>query len=306
MYARKASTKTTCSCCDILFSILYLIDFYFCLCFAFRSIESMSIEHTFANTWVTPTSATPVKMYRFSASFLQQLSQNPTAKETWLAVLTSAMAVVATTPYYDDTDIDAFVCDKELSHLVESRSPLFDVLASFEEPRLLSAGSTRALKRPVLHLLNSYRRSFWMPWPLGIWPAGLRHRLPPPHDPNVKATIKRKTQILRESVEAALDVGLFNPKEFEEFLEDINEDVNVGGTEVPYGTFPPLSVGTAGSNVNHRPSDRTTTSSSNGSRSRTSTLSIFRNPVGRSSVQTSWAQTSSTSHGGDRPSTVTF
>jgi hypothetical protein len=270
----------------------------------------MSTEHTFANTWVTPMAATPVRMYRFSASFLQQLSQNPKAKETWLAVLTSSMAVVATTPYYDDTDVDAFVCDKALSHLVEERSPLYGELALFEEPRSLSAGSTKALKHPILHLLDTYRLSFWMPWPLGIWPAGLRHRLPPPHDPTVKATIKRKTEMLRESIEAALDVGFFNPEEFEQFMEDIDEDGYGGGKEA-YGTFPPVSVGMPTNKNNYyRSSDRTTTSNGNGDRrnsdrsdSRSSTLSIFRNPVGRISVQSD-STPSSNPNVGDRPSTA--
>jgi hypothetical protein len=199
----------------------------------------MSMQNTFANTWIKPTPMVSTRMYCIDASFLEKLSKNMNAKETWLAVLTTIMAVTATTPYYDDTDVADFVADHRNEYLVEERSPLFDELAPFEEPIALSAGSTKALKQPLSHLLNSYRLSFWVPWPLGIWPQGLRHRLPPPKDPGVKKSMMRKTRILESFVLEALHQDTMNPKDKNLFhmYSAIGEEKDDTDVEL-YGTFP--------------------------------------------------------------------
>ena len=207
----------------------------------------MSVDHTFASTWIKPVPFTDTKMYRFSSKFLEQLSQNMKAKETWLAFLSTVMALVAIRPYYDNTDMEKFVADRSNAYLIENRSPLFDELAPFEEPSPLAAGSTTALRRPVLHVLNSYRLSFWVPWPIGIWPQGLRHRLPTPKDPNVKKSMNRKTMILQEHILAnfseSLEMGKstirksgllhqFSTVAFDDDEKEADED-----GQGPYGTF---------------------------------------------------------------------
>jgi len=207
----------------------------------------MSVDHTFASTWINPVPFTNVKMYRFSAQFLEQLSKNMNAKETWLAFLSTIMASVAIRPYYDDTDMNAFVSDRSNAHLTENRSPLFDKLAKFEEPNRLAAGSTTALRRPVLHILNSYRLSFWVPWPIGIWPQGLRHRLPPPKDPNVKKSMNRKTMLLQEHILLHCGDALEDTKamvrnstclhKFSTIAEFDEDDEEKEDDKVPYGTF---------------------------------------------------------------------
>mmetsp|Transcript_11315 Transcript_11315/g.18207 ORF Transcript_11315/g.18207 Transcript_11315/m.18207 type:complete len:407 (-) Transcript_11315:67-1287(-) len=216
-------------------------------CTQSRSIEAMSVDHTFASTWINPVPFTNVKMYRFSAQFLEQLSKNMNAKETWLAFLSTIMASVAIRPYYDDTDMNAFVSDRSNAHLTENRSPLFDKLAKFEEPNRLAAGSTTALRRPVLHILNSYRLSFWVPWPIGIWPQGLRHRLPPPKDPNVKKSMNRKTMLLQEHILLHCGDALEDTKamvrnstclhKFSTIAEFDEDDEEKEDDKVPYGTF---------------------------------------------------------------------
>jgi hypothetical protein len=224
--------------------LLYFWCFFF-VQFFYRSIESMSTEHAFANTWINPRAATDIRAYSIPLQFLEQLSQNGKAKDTWLALLTAVMGVVAKLPYYDDTEVDEFVKNEKNAHLVRGRNPLYDPLIEYEEPNPRSAGSTQALKRPFVHLLNSYKLSFWMPWPLGMWPQGLRNNLPPPKDPYVGKAITRKTRLLRQSIVAGLESEYFNIQEFLDFMDGDDEDHGDSDdelpinekSEVPYGTF---------------------------------------------------------------------
>ena len=78
------------------------------------------------------------------------------------------------------------------------RNPLFDPLEPSEEPERLVAGSNYAFRYPIQHLFYYMKASFFVPWPIGSWPIGLRHRMLPPHDPNCQDTLSWLSKQLEE------------------------------------------------------------------------------------------------------------
>jgi hypothetical protein len=154
------------------------------------------------DTWITPVAATDVKMYCIPAKRLKELSKNHQARDAWMAMLIATMAVIAERPYYNNLNPFAFVENEENAVRISKRNPLFDPLEQSEEPNPLSAGSTHALGRSLAHIWEYCRLSVFLPWPLGSWPVGLRHKLPPPTDPCAESAIKRRTEdILRRSTQ---------------------------------------------------------------------------------------------------------
>jgi hypothetical protein len=152
------------------------------------------------NTWITPVAATDVAMYCIPAKMLKELSKNHQARDALMALLIATMVVIAERPYYNNQNPFAFVEDEANLAQMSKRNPSFDPLEASEKPNPLAAGSTHALGRALAHIWEYCKLSFFIPWPLGLWPVGLRHKLPPPTYPNAEAAIKRRTEdILRRS-----------------------------------------------------------------------------------------------------------
>ena len=157
----------------------------------------MPQENVFMNTWITPVAATDVKLYCIPSQRLKELSKNPRARDAWMALLIATMAVIAERPYYKNQDPFAFVEDEENAMRTSNRNPLFDPLEASEEPDPLLAGSTHALGRPFAHIWYYCKLSLFIPWPMGSWPIGMRHKLPPPTDPDAESAIRRRTEDIR-------------------------------------------------------------------------------------------------------------
>jgi hypothetical protein len=116
-----------------------------------------------------------------------------------MALLIATMAVIAERPFYTDQDLTEFLRNVSNVDLVSKRNRLFDPLEPSEEPDLLQAGSSKVLRRPLGHLWESCTLSFYVPWPMGRWPVGLRHKLSPPTDPNAKTAIEKRTDDIHKS-----------------------------------------------------------------------------------------------------------
>lgn len=188
----KSSNRISSYCC-------FVVVFFFGPLY-YRCIDYMPQENVFMNTWITPTAATDVTMYCIPVKRLKELSKNHQMRDAWMALLIATMAVIAERPYYTNQNPFVFVEDEADAIHTTKRNPLFDPLVPSEEPNPLSAGSTHALGRAMAHIWEYCKLSVFIPWPLGSWPVGLRHRLPPPTDPNGEAAIKRRTEdILRRS-----------------------------------------------------------------------------------------------------------
>lgn len=162
-----------------------------------RCIDYMPQENIFLNTWITPVAATDVKMYCIPSERLKGLSKDRQARDAWMALLIATLAVIAERPYYDSRNPLAFVLDEENAIRFSKRNSLFDPLEPSEEPSPLLAGSTHVLGRPLAHLWECCKLSVFAPWPMGSWPVGIRHKLPPPTDPKAESAIKRRTEDIR-------------------------------------------------------------------------------------------------------------
>jgi hypothetical protein len=170
-------------------------------------MDYMPQLNVFIHTWMTPIAATDVKMYCIPSKHLKEFSNNHQARDAWMALLIATLAIIAERPYHNDIDPFAFVEDEENTVHISKRSSLFDPLAASEEPNPLLAGSTHVLERPFKHLWESCKLSVFVPWPMGSWPVGMRHVLPPPTDPKAASAIMRRTEDIQ------LRSGNMNPTE---------------------------------------------------------------------------------------------
>lgn len=155
-------------------------------------LEHMPQESHFSRTRIKPIAATPVRLFGIPKATLKYLSINHSTHDAWMAMLIASLAEIVERPYRGKTteaiQTNAQITDSVLGAEI---NPLFNPLEASEEPDPLSAGSTKAWSMPIRHLLKYAKMSFYVPWPLGVWPVGLRHSLPPPVDPNVAELRKR-------------------------------------------------------------------------------------------------------------------
>ena len=122
---------------------------------------------------------------------LEEMASHPNARDVWTAMLIAALAEIAERQYSNAyrSEVDESRSAKRLSStetLADSAAqqyhPLFAPLLDTELPDPLLAGSGRGLSKPLQHAWRYVVLSVYMPWPLGKWPAGLRHNLKPPSE----------------------------------------------------------------------------------------------------------------------------
>jgi hypothetical protein len=128
-------------------------------------------------------SSKQVRVYVIPVKTLRALAVHPDARDCWIAMIIAALAVIAERPY-KDTNTDSF--------LTSEIDSLFDPLHPSEEPEPLLAGSGTGLSRPFAHMWRYIQLSFYLPWPIGHWPVGLRHALRPPHDPDISKKTEQR------------------------------------------------------------------------------------------------------------------
>lgn len=105
-----------------------------------------------------------------------------------MAMLISSLAEIAERPFKRQSMLSKeLMADDNSVH----KNELFDPLDPKEEPKHLIAGSNYALKTPLRHFTYYIKRSFFLPWPLGEWPVGIRHHMLPPHDPKTPGLLNR-------------------------------------------------------------------------------------------------------------------
>ena len=128
-----------------------------------------------------------------------------------MALLIATLAEIAERPYKrqsllsgdfkdsanDRNEGDSGVVDDDDIRLRVS-NPLFEPLEPSEEPGRLVAGSNYAYRYPFQHLFYYIKASFFVPWPIGSWPVGLRHRMLPPHDPKCQDRLSWLSKQLEE------------------------------------------------------------------------------------------------------------
>eukprot|EP00529_Nitzschia_sp_RCC80_P031522 CAMPEP_0113448334 /NCGR_PEP_ID=MMETSP0014_2-20120614/4713_1 /TAXON_ID=2857 /ORGANISM="Nitzschia sp." /LENGTH=364 /DNA_ID=CAMNT_0000339543 /DNA_START=84 /DNA_END=1174 /DNA_ORIENTATION=- /assembly_acc=CAM_ASM_000159 len=167
--------------------------------------DYMPQQNLFMKSWIKPRAATDVKLYAIPTSHLKALSVDPNAKEAWMALLVATLAEIAERPYKrqsllsgdfkgganDSNGGGGVVDDDNDGDDIRLRvsNPLFDSLEPSEEPDRLVAGSNYAIRYPIQHLFYYMKASFFVPWPIGTWPIGLRHRMLPPHDPKCQDSL---------------------------------------------------------------------------------------------------------------------
>merc|ERR1711988_2063455 len=94
---------------------------------------------------------------------------------------------------------------------------LFDPLHELEEPTTTLAGSGKGLSNPIAHIFKYMVISFQLPWPLGRWPVGLRHKLIPPADPDVEnedTNPKKLERMIREVKDGSKNSSFYRQQPF--------------------------------------------------------------------------------------------
>jgi len=159
-------------------------------------LEYMPTDNVFTRTWIGPVvAATHCKLYSFPSQRLKDMSKHSATRDAWMSLLVSTLTMIAERPYFqqhqqqNSRNSDPYCYDKSVHY--EKRNRLFDPLEPSEEPNHLSAGSSFVLENPVGHLWHSMKQSFYVPWPLGQWPVGLRHVMSPPTDPKTDEILDR-------------------------------------------------------------------------------------------------------------------
>jgi hypothetical protein len=124
-----------------------------------------------------------------------------------LALLIASLAEIAERPYTQHRQAETLYEENITdSVLGETVNPLFNPLQPSEEPGRLLAGSNEALATPLSHLWKYVKLSFYLPWPFGVWPVGLRHQLRPPMAPN-KVNLEERSAIWDSTKRCSIPMG---------------------------------------------------------------------------------------------------
>ena len=112
---------------------------------------------------------TRAQVFRFSRSAMKKIAPHHFAKDVWQSLLINNLSKIVESERNgrpEQSGDDA--CD-----------PIFNPLEDWEQPKQTYAGSNRALKNPLGHLVQYIVRSFSPPWPFGGHPTGIRQVLLP-------------------------------------------------------------------------------------------------------------------------------
>lgn len=193
-------------------------------------LEYMPTDNVFTRSWIRPVvAATKCKLYTFPSERLKEMSKYPATRDAWMSLLVATLTMIAERPFFqqpqqqqdkdaedgfinpvstskdhsieEDAEDGQYCCNNPL--YCEKRNRLFNPLDPSEEPNPGSAGSTYVLKNPLGHVWQNMKQSFYVPWPIGKWPVGLRHHIPPPTDPNSDAILRRISTYKEELASAS-------------------------------------------------------------------------------------------------------
>lgn len=160
-------------------------------------IDYMPRDNVFTRSIFEPVAVTRATLYGIPRTTLKDLSNDHQTKDAWMALLIASLAEIAERPGKKERRSDVSNGDGDAEAVAGDdttagrRNPLFLPLHPSEEPDPLMAGSTRALSRPLAHLWKYMKFSFYVPWPIGTWPIGLRQSLYPPKDPKAEKTLQQ-------------------------------------------------------------------------------------------------------------------
>lgn len=107
-----------------------------------------------------------VTLFRFPRQKMPSIANHPSTRLLWKELLMENMLRIVQR-YFDER------MRQETTHMYVN--PMFRPLKPWEESHPLRAGSGKALRHPVFHLLASMKWSFAPPWPFQGPPEGLRH-----------------------------------------------------------------------------------------------------------------------------------
>jgi hypothetical protein len=140
--------------------------------FDLKFLGLFSKNSVFLDNDIKCTSITKTKLFRWSKSDLEKISNHNFAKEVWQSLLINNLSFV----------VESFMeTDRERKLYEMKCDEIFSPLAPWEQPRQELAGSGSALRNPLLHLTRYIRRFVSLQWPFGRPPAGIRQtQLPPP------------------------------------------------------------------------------------------------------------------------------
>lgn len=144
--------------------------------------DYMPTDNFFGKQNMKPFAACDSRAFAIPLETLHGLGSHPDAKETWIALLIATLATIAEKPFMEsklNTGSEAQI-EESRRIMMTNENSLFDPLQPAEEPEPNAAGSGQGLKHPIAHLWYYMKLTFIIPWPLGHWPVGLRHSLPPP------------------------------------------------------------------------------------------------------------------------------
>ena len=118
-------------------------------------------------------SVSETKLFQFSRRDMKTIAHHRFAKTVWQALLINNLSFVVESYVQVWKNGEA----PTKSMLAEVESSIFSPLEPWEEPLPPLPGSGLALKRPLLHLIKSIRKSFSPPPPFGGHPTGIRQTL---------------------------------------------------------------------------------------------------------------------------------
>ena len=141
--------------------------------FDFRALGLLQDMQSSFRHHISVESGSQVVLFQFPRKDMARIASHPSTRLMWKELLMENLLRIVVRYF-----------DKRIRHLGDDRNytnPIFLPLQKWEEPLPLRAGSGKALRRPLDHILASMQWSFTPPWPWKGPLMGLRHQqLPAP------------------------------------------------------------------------------------------------------------------------------
>ena len=145
------------------------------------------------------------KVFTIPLKDLEEMVYLRNAKIAWTAMIIAALSEIAEREFRAAQGRQTGGIS--ISRNALTVNPQFGELEPHEEPNPLRAGSGQGRSHPIAHAWEYFWSSMSMPWPIGTYPVGLRHSLPPPRHEGTLDTRKNAMSLRNIFTGSTRDLG---------------------------------------------------------------------------------------------------